>query len=103
MKLILCEVYTSLFKVIPEPIDKRLAQKIHDLVLQGIINPGLIRVQLCQYVKEVMPDNLPHPTNRRFYPSDKTIRNHIYQAKKTRLADDQKNLCDWVSYSNFFE
>ena len=51
---------------------------------------------LRQFVKfELFPgEPLPAPPNRRYYPTDVDVRNHIYQAsvKKNRLQSDQENL-----------
>lgn len=67
------------------------------MVHEGISDPGIIRVQLRNFVKS-LGDEIPHPSNNRFYPSDATIRNHIYKAKDSRLIDDQANIYKWVCF-----
>jgi hypothetical protein len=82
-------------KIIPEAIDKSLSNKIKSQVEDGIVEPDIVRTQLNQHVCEHCQPP-PNPTNKRFYPATKTIRNHVYMAKNTRLQADQQHVASWV-------
>lgn len=67
---------------------------------QNITDPGVLRVQFCAYVKTLFK-TLPHPTNKRFYPDNKAIRNHTYMSKNENLKDEQAKVTDLVKISFF--
>ncbi|XP_053398843.1 uncharacterized protein LOC123558183 [Mercenaria mercenaria] len=67
----------TLGEITPEPIDPRLAQKIAEMCQSGVTNLDAMRTLLNSYVKDICRP-LPHPSNKRFYPSDKCISNHMY-------------------------
>ena len=51
-------------------------------------------VHLNEFVKELFGDGLPPSSNQRYFPSSKTIRNHIDSGKRKRrqLMVDQESL-----------
>lgn len=79
-----------------QPIDKRLVDKIGELVGEGVKTVDEMKRHLRQFVKtELFPgQSPPASTNRRYYPTDVDIRNHMYQAsvKKILSKSDQENL-----------
>ncbi|CAH3181744.1 unnamed protein product [Porites lobata] len=78
-----------------QPIDKRLVDKIGELVGEGVKTVDETKRHLRQFVKtELFPgQSPPASTNRRYYPTDVDIRNHMYQAsvKKIMSKSDQEN------------
>ncbi|CAH3189586.1 unnamed protein product [Porites lobata] len=79
-----------------QPIDKRLVDKIGELVGEGVKTVDEMKRHLRQFVKtELFPgQSPPASTNRCYYPTDVDIRNHMYQAsvKKILSKSDQENL-----------
>ncbi|CAH3122176.1 unnamed protein product [Porites lobata] len=79
-----------------QPIDKRLVDKIGELVGEGVKTVDKMKRHLRQFVKtELFPgQSPPASTNRRYYPTDVDIRNHMYQAsvKKILSKSDPENL-----------
>ncbi|CAH3106141.1 unnamed protein product, partial [Porites lobata] len=81
-----------------QPIDKRLVDKIGELVGEGVKTVDEMKRHLRQFVKtELFPgQSPPASTNRHYYPTDVDImiRNHVYQAsvKKFLSKSDQENL-----------
>ena len=61
-----------------QPIDKRLVQKIHTLVGEGVKKVDEMKRHLRHYVKNDLfaGQNPPPVTNRRYHPKDVDIRNH---------------------------
>lgn len=78
-----------------QPIDKRLVVKIGELVGEGVKTVEEMKRHLRQFVKtELFPgENPPASTNRRYYPTDVDVRNHMYQAsvKKMLSKTDQEH------------
>ncbi|KAL5021387.1 hypothetical protein ScPMuIL_000542 [Solemya velum] len=68
------------------PIDKRIIKKIKDLALEGHRNVPSVKIILKSFADEIAP-NIPE-SDRRFYPTNKDIRTHIYQT----VWDQSKNL-----------
>lgn len=87
-----------IFKVggVLQCIDKRLVDKIELLVEAGVKTTDEMKRHLKQYVTwELFPGKIkPSPSNRRYYPTDVDIRNHMYRASMKRVWSkvDQKNL-----------
>ncbi|CAH3046602.1 unnamed protein product [Porites lobata] len=79
-----------------QPINKQLVDKIGELVGEGVKAVDKMKRHLRQFVKtELFPgQSPPASTNRRYYPTDVDIRNHMYQAsvKKILSKSDQENL-----------
>lgn len=105
IKLYICIVINTIFfssfstnKVggLLQPIDKRLVDKIEELVGEGVKTVDEMKRHLKQFVKcELFPGQTPPPiTNRRFYPTDVDVRNHMYRASVKKLLSkvDQENL-----------
>ena len=65
-----------------QPIDKRLVDKTGELVGEGVKTVDEMKRHLRQFIKtELFPgQSPPASTNRRYYPTDVDIRNHMYQA-----------------------
>lgn len=70
-----------------QPIDKRLIDKIEELVGEGVKTVDEMKRHLQQFVKsERFPGQTPPPiTNRRYYPTDVDVRNHMYKASVKRM------------------
>ncbi|CAB4017794.1 Calcium-responsive transcription factor [Paramuricea clavata] len=80
-----------------QPIDKRIVRKIEALVGEGVKTVGEMKRHLQQFVKhELFQDNKPCPSkrNRRYYPNNVDIRNHMYRATVKNMLSkiDQENL-----------
>ena len=64
------------------PPDKRIVTKARELVVEdGVRNVSDMKVHLKHFVRaELFKDrSLPHPSNRRYFPTDKDIYNMIYR------------------------
>lgn len=70
--------------------------KIEELVGEGVKTVDEMKRHLIQFVKmELFPgQNPPASTNRRYYPTDVDVRNHMYKAsvKKMLSKTDQEHL-----------
>ncbi|KAL9954893.1 hypothetical protein ACROYT_G042478 [Oculina patagonica] len=75
-----------------QPVDKRIINRIHELVAGGLTNVNQVRQQLEFFVKNVLfrDKELPQTTNRRFYPTTKDIRTHIFRAKVKNRESSQE-------------
>ena len=60
-------------------IDGRLRAHIHGMVDRGVTEKDEMRRHVQQLTEEVF-DELPSQNNRRFWPLDKDIENHIQLA-----------------------
>lgn len=91
-------------------VDKRIVDKIYELVKRNITNVAEVKRCLDRYVEnEVFADVLdakkPKKTNRRYYPCRKDLRNHIARAISAQkyCDDDQESLrhkiSDWQEKS----
>lgn len=60
-----------------QQLDKRVIQEITRVVENGIHDTSVVKRLLEVYVEKDLSINEPR-SNRRFYPTDKDIRNHIY-------------------------
>lgn len=88
--------------LIGHSIDRKVTEKIHELVASNITNPTIIR---C--VEQFMENKLfgshaeqkPHKSNHRYYTSRQDLRNHIAKAISiTKYStDDQESLKKKVS------
>eukprot|EP00112_Aurelia_sp_Birch-Aquarium-sp1_P013055 Seg2755.2 transcript_id=Seg2755.2/GoldUCD/mRNA.D3Y31 product="hypothetical protein" protein_id=Seg2755.2/GoldUCD/D3Y31 len=67
---------------IAQQVDSRIINFIHVRVSEGVRNVKEMKRHIKSYVKnDLFKDHtLPAPINRRFYPSNVTVRNHIYLA-----------------------
>ena len=85
--------------MIGQYVDKRVVQKVYDLVELSITNVGEVKRSLDQFVEseifgEVPDSKKPRKTNRKYYPCRKDIRNHIARAISSLKysSDDQESL-----------
>jgi hypothetical protein len=78
-----------LCQIVPEPIDPRLARKIVELCNSGVNSLNEMRSILKGYVRNICSP-LPLPSNRRFYPTNKCISNHMFRAMKKERKEDQQ-------------
>ena len=97
-------------------VDKRVVDKIYDLVKQNITNLSEVQRSLDTYVREDLffghpEERRPKKTNRRYYPCRQDLRNHIAKAiSAVKYCDDDqealgKKIEDWQTKSpksNFF-
>lgn len=66
-----------------QSVDRGVIEKIRMMVDAGVYTLDDMRIHLDQYVKSVFPpDQLPPQSNRRFYPLDQDIKNHIFLSIK---------------------
>ena len=68
---------------------------IKDRAQRGVRNMQEMREHIKIFVKDVC-DTLPHPTNKRFYPSDKLISNHMFVGENMPASEDQEQLGEMV-------
>ena len=77
-------------------MDKQIVDKIEVLVGEDVKTVDEMKSHLRQFVKhELFPGQMPPPsTNRRYYPTDVDVRNHMYRASVKKLLSkvDQENL-----------
>lgn len=80
-------------------VDKRILEKVFELVQKSITSLGEVKRCLDQFLKRELfcdvPDSKkPRKTNRRYYPSRKDLRNHIARAISAQKYsnDDQESL-----------
>ena len=85
--------------MIGQYVDKRVVQKVYDLVKLSITNVGEVKRSLDQFVEseifgDVPGSKNPRKTNRRYYPCRKDLRNHIARAISSLkyASDDQESL-----------
>ena len=73
----------------------RLAQKIRELVSDGITEVPIVCQMLRHYVNnELCKEDRPSCSDRAYYPTKDDIKNHVYRAKKAFEMSkfDQHNL-----------
>ena len=84
-----------------QQIDKRIVEKIQELVGERIRNIQEIERAINVFVKNDIfkGKSLPPQTSLRFFPERIDLRNHMYRASvKLRFSKiDQENLFDFVS------
>ena len=84
-----------------QQLDRRVIEKIYELVNEGVRDQKEMRRALDRYVrKEIFSgEQLPPTTSRRFFPLKRDISNHMYIARmKLRFSKiDQENLFHKVS------
>ncbi len=77
-------------------INEKVAQKISEIVSQGITDIHQVRTLLRHYVMQgdICKGNLPDPNDRGYFPTDTDLRNHIYMAKRALQLSclDQENM-----------
>ena len=77
-------------------LDEKLIDKIDELVGEGMRNVEEMRRHMKIYVKDELfrGNQQPERNNQRYFPSRKTIKNHMYNATmKSRLSVmDQDNI-----------
>jgi len=73
-------------------VDKRIINRIHELVAEGLTNTNQVKHQLEFFVQNVLfkDKELPQPTNRRFYPTANDIRSHILRGKLKNRDSSQE-------------
>ena len=76
-------------------VDKRIINRIHELVAEGLTNTKQVKHQLEFFVKNVLfkDKELPQHTNRRFYPTANDIHSHILRGKlKNRYSSQEASM-----------
>ena len=68
-------------------IDRRLITKIDELVGEGVRSVSEMQNHLLQYLKSDVfrGQALPPKCNRQYFPSEKTVRNHMYLARQREM------------------
>ncbi|XP_045172259.2 uncharacterized protein LOC123534198 isoform X2 [Mercenaria mercenaria] len=77
---------------ISQPVHRDIIKKIHEMVDEGVRDMDEMRRHIKFFVPQ-LTQSVPSVTNRRFYPSMKTIKNHMYLASKkdeTSISDQDK-------------
>ena len=84
IKFILCIVIALQASGISQRIDHELVSKIDMYVKEGVNDTKEMKRLLKMHVKtEIFKnENLPEPSNKRFYPRNATIRNHINHSRR---------------------
>ena len=102
--------------MIGQYVDKRVVQKVYDLVKLSITNVREVKRSLDQFVEseifgDVPDSKKPRKTNRRYYPCRKDLHNHIAReiSSLKYSSDDQESLRhkvdDWrkkLPHSKYF-
>ena len=81
--------------IMAQRVNPYVAQKISELVAEGMIDPQEIKRALKHYVNTVLcANNPPDPDDRAYYPTPRDLQNHIYKAKRAHQLSklDQHNL-----------
>ncbi|NXF88226.1 CARTF factor, partial [Eubucco bourcierii] len=70
---------------LPSRLHPQVAEKIRDLVSQGIEQVYAVRKQLRKYVERELfkPDEVPERHNLSFFPTVNDIKNHIHEVQKS--------------------
>ena len=84
-------------------IDRRLITKIDELFGEGVRSVSEMQNHLLQYLKSDVfrGQALPPKSNRQYFPSEKTVRNHMYLARqreifsKCDLVGLQRKVAEW--------
>ena len=66
-----------------QPLHKKVIEKIYELVSEGIIDSRIIKLQISDYVKNVLQkgtNSTIDPSDSSYYPDLGTISNHIQLA-----------------------
>lgn len=73
-------------------MDKRLLERIRDLVRGGIVGLGEVRRNIQHFVTHDLftEDTVPDRSNSSFWPSSKAIMNAIYRASRFAIFDYSK-------------
>ncbi|XP_048341455.1 calcium-responsive transcription factor [Sphaerodactylus townsendi] len=71
--------------VLPSRLHPQVADKIRELVSQGIQQVYAVRKQLRRFVEQELfkPDEVPERHNLSFFPTVNDIKNHIHEVQKT--------------------
>ncbi|XP_065650020.1 uncharacterized protein LOC136078332 isoform X2 [Hydra vulgaris] len=83
-----------------QPICQELIIKIGELVKKGVNSVSEMRRHLDAFIQvEFNSNNILQKTNKRFFPSDETIANHILRARQKlcRSLIDQECLLDKIN------
>ena len=76
-----------------ELMHPKLADKIHNLVSEGITNVPEITIALKYYVNHTLcPDSKSNIPDRAYYPTDDDIRNHIYTMLRNHASCHSREL-----------
>ncbi|XP_052261440.1 uncharacterized protein LOC127865611 [Dreissena polymorpha] len=70
-----------------QPIDKELIDAIVQFIDEGVYDSPSMKQHLEQYVLRCHPAILP--TNRRFYPTIRTIQNHMHKALRIKFPNGE--------------
>ena len=82
-----------------QTVDKRIIEKIYDLVSRGVTRPDEVRRCIDEYVERELLSTIPaaartQKSNRKYYPTQQDLRNHITKAISAHKysKDDQESL-----------
>nr|XP_047131654.1 uncharacterized protein LOC124810593 isoform X2 [Hydra vulgaris]XP_047142244.1 uncharacterized protein LOC124816635 [Hydra vulgaris] len=88
-----------------QPLCEELIIKISELVKKGVNSVSEMRRHLAAFIQvEFNSNNNPQKTNKRFFPRDDTIANHILRARRKlqRSLIDQECLLDKINEWKIF-
>ena len=89
MKIPVCVVYTGhpvgASASYNQMVDKRIIEKVYDLISRGITRPDEVRQCIDEYVERELLSTIPaaarpRKSNRKYYPTRQDLRNHITKA-----------------------
>lgn len=94
MYMFLREVHFLQTASILQPLDKNLIIKINEHVADGVSEVQDMQRHLKSFVKANFEEVKTDLNNRRFYPTDKAVADHMYLANQRMMhsKDDQQNL-----------
>ncbi|XP_071417795.1 calcium-responsive transcription factor isoform X3 [Pithys albifrons albifrons] len=87
------EVVTDENCALPSRLHPQVADKIRELVSQGIEQVYAVRKQLRKYVERELftPDEVPERHNLSFFPTVNDIKNHIHEVQKSLRNGEMMN------------
>ena len=77
-----------------QPLDSAIIQQINEYVSDGVTEVSDMQRHLKTFVRLNFEEHSNNMENRRFFPPDKVVRDHMYLASVRQMhsRDDQKNL-----------
>ncbi len=85
-----------------QPLDSTIINQINEYVADGVTKVSDMQRHLTKFVRLNFKEQA-NMENRRFFPSDKVVCDHMYIAnlRQVHSPDDQKNLQSQVYFESF--